>query len=194
LKLFPEGGDLVEGLESNIAFLSADQSGKPLAVRGAILNSSKQLVDSFQSVHDGMGSFSINPEPKESYTCNWIDELGISHSTDLPKARPTGIIVSAKLINGKLRYAIKRTATCPDNFKSLRVVLSMNQQLLYKAQVNLNTKLSVAGEFPTDDLQTGIVQLTIFDAGWIPVAERIVFVNTQRHQFFHNWNWKPKGR
>jgi hypothetical protein len=184
LKLFPEGGDLVVGIESNIAFLAADQSGKPLAVKGAIYNSAKQLVDSFQSVHDGMGSFSLQPEPQEQYSCSWVDQLGNSHTTDLPKPKQTGIVVAAKLLNGKLRYGIKRTNTSPDNFKNLHVVVSMNQQLLYKAAVNMNSKLSAAGEFSTDDLPTGIIQLTIFDAFWTPIVERIVFVNTQRHQFF----------
>ncbi|HQR91809.1 MAG TPA: hypothetical protein PLZ97_00615 [Sediminibacterium sp.] len=184
LKLFPEGGDLIAGLESNVAFLATDQSGKPVAIRGAILNGAKQLVDSFQSVHNGMGSFSINPDPQESYTCHWEDQLGNSHITELPKTKAYGLVVSAKLINGKLRYGIKRSSNSPDNFKSLHVVVSMNQQLLYKANVSMISKLSVAGEFPTDDFQTGILQLTIFDASWIPIAERIVFVNTQRHQFF----------
>lgn len=192
LKLFPEGGDLVAGLESNVAFLAADQSGKPVAIRGAILNSSKQLVDSFQSVHNGMGSFSLNPDPQESYTCNWIDQLGNSHITELPKAKTYGLVLSAKLINGKLRYGIKRSSNSPDNFKALHVVVSMNQQLLYKANISMSAKLSVAGEFPTDDLQTGILQLTIFDASWIPVAERIVFVNTQRHQFFPQLEMETK--
>lgn len=184
LKLFPEGGDLITGIESNVAFLAADQSGKPVAIKGAILNASKQLVDSFQSVHNGMGSFSLNPDPQENYTCQWVDQFGNSHTTELPKAKPYGLVVSAKLVNGKLRYGIKRSTNSPDNFKLLHVVVSMHQQLLYKANVSMSNKLSVAGEFPTDDLQTGIVQLTIFDASWIPVAERVVFVNTQRHQFF----------
>jgi len=184
LKLFPEGGDLITGLESNVAFLAADQSGKPVAIKGAILNASKQLVDSFQSVHNGMGSFSLNPDPQENYTCQWVDQFGNSHTTELPKAKPYGLVVSAKLVNGKLRYGIKRSTNSPDNFKLLHVVVSMHQQLLYKANISMSNKLSVAGEFPTDDLQTGIVQLTIFDASWIPVAERVVFVNTQRHQFF----------
>jgi hypothetical protein len=87
LHFFPEGGELVNGVSSTVAFLANNQSGKPVAVRGAILNSRNELIDSFASSHDGMGSFSFEPSAKEIYTCNWIDEYGISHSNTLPAAK-----------------------------------------------------------------------------------------------------------
>jgi len=87
IQFFPEGGDLINGINSNVGFIVSNQSGKPVTIRGAIFNNANQLVDSFLTMHDGMGKFSIEPNAKETYYCNWIDEYGISHTTDLPLAK-----------------------------------------------------------------------------------------------------------
>ena len=87
IHFFPEGGDLVNGIESRVAFLAADQTGKPVAIRGALFDAANQFLDSFMSIHDGMGSFQLNPSLNENYTCNWIDEFGISHTSPLPKIK-----------------------------------------------------------------------------------------------------------
>ncbi len=179
IHFFPEGGDLVNGVGSTVAFLANNQSGKPVAVRGAILNSRNELIDSFASVHNGMGSFSFEPAVNETYTCNWIDEYGTSHSTALPSAKNNGVVIESQLLNNKVVFAVKRSAQVTDNLKSLRVVASMNQQMVYSAAVILAGKNISAGEIPTASMPTGILQITVFDAGWVPVAERIVFVKNQ---------------
>ncbi|MDD2793621.1 MAG: hypothetical protein PHD73_10625, partial [Sediminibacterium sp.] len=81
-------------------------------------------------------------------------------------------------------FVIKRNAAVSDNFKMLHLVATMNQQLVYNASVNLSTKIRAGGEISTAGLPTGILQLTVFDQQWIPVAERIVYVNNNNYQFF----------
>ncbi len=184
LKFFPESGDLINGINSTLAFMATNQNGQPVAVKGAIVNSANQLVDSFATVHDGMGSLNFEPSANEQYTCNWMDEYGTSHSNSLPIAKATGVVVSAKLVNKKAVFAVSRSTDVASNLKGLHLVATMNQQLLYNASINLNNKKIIAGEIPVQDMPTGILQLTVFDASWIPVAERILFVNNNQHQFF----------
>lgn len=184
IHFFPEGGELVNGVSSTVAFLANNQSGNPVTVRGAILNSKNELIDSFASSHDGMGSFSLEPAAKETYTINWIDEYGISHTSALPSAKNNGVVLESQSMPGKIVFAVKRPAEVTDNFKSLRMVASMNQQMVFSAAINLSNKKISAGEIPTALLQTGILQVTIFDANWIPVAERILFIKNDQHVFF----------
>ena len=61
IRFFPEGGDLVAGLNSVIGFEAADQHGRPVNVKGVIKNSADEIVDSFSTRHDGMGSFGLQP-------------------------------------------------------------------------------------------------------------------------------------
>lgn len=184
LHFFPEGGDLVQGISSNIAFKATDQTGMPVSIRGAVLNQKNELIDSIVSVHDGMGNFLLEPQPNETYTCNWVDEFGITHTTVLPMAKKNGISIEVSPAALKTLFVIKRSSAVPDNFKMLHLVATMNHQLVYNASVNLSTKIRAGGEIPTAGLPTGILQLTVFDYQWIPVAERIVYVNNNNYQFF----------
>ncbi|MES2332834.1 MAG: hypothetical protein V4539_24710 [Bacteroidota bacterium] len=184
IRFFPEGGDLVNGVGSTVAFIANNQSGNPVAVRGAILNSKNELIDSFASVHDGMGSFSFEPSSKETYTCNWIDEYGTNHTSPLPAAKSTGIAMESQLVNHKVVFAVKRSAEISDNLRSLHIVASMNQLMVYSAAINLGAKKISAGEIPTETFPTGVLQVTVFDANWLPVAERVLFVKNKQHQFF----------
>lgn len=192
LRFFPEGGDLVNGVSSTVAFMATDQSGKPVNVRGAIFNNKNELVDSFVSVHNGMGTLSFEPNSQETYTCNWVDEFGISHTTTLPAAKANGAVIEAQLTNDKIVFVLKRPAQTTDNLKSLHLVATMNQQMVFGAGVNLNNKKTLAGEIPVSELQTGVLQLTVFDAAWVPLAERIFFVNNNQHRFFPEVNLVTK--
>jgi hypothetical protein len=59
----------------------------------------------------------------------------------------------------------------------------MDGEVMYEAMINLSTKTKASATIPTDQLGTGIIQLTLFDVNWFPVAERICFVNNQNFEF-----------
>ncbi|MGI8600988.1 MAG: hypothetical protein ACR2KB_17165, partial [Chitinophagaceae bacterium] len=78
VRFLPEGGDLVTGLESNIAFKAVDGHQYPSNIRGDIKNSEGKLIVSYTSVHDGMGTFKLTPVQGESYYAEWTDEDGVT--------------------------------------------------------------------------------------------------------------------
>ncbi len=184
IHFFPEGGDLVNGIQSTLACLATDGFGKPIAFIGAVVNSKNELIDSIFSIHDGMGSMLFEPDAKETYTCNWVDGLGNSYTTKLPIAKNVGATLSAQVVKNKILYVASRTADVSENLKTLHLIATQHQQEIYNATLNASTKKTVVASILIDSLPTGIVQLTLFDNNWLPVAERIVFVNNQLHQFF----------
>ncbi|OIR05067.1 hypothetical protein GALL_128830 [mine drainage metagenome] len=184
LHFFPEGGDLVTGLQSRVAFKANDQFGKPVKVTGAVRTASGVFVDSFVSEHDGMGSFALLPKKDEKYIASWKDETGETHITDLPVAIASGINMEIHPLVGRILVALRRTVDVPENLKQLNMVATVNQQLVYRSRINFSEKISGLAQIPTAELPTGVMLVTLFDANWIPVAERIVFVNNQQHQFF----------
>ena len=184
LQFFPEGGQLIAGLQAQVGFLSVNQNGDPAAIKGAIFNSKMVLIDSIQSVHDGMGVFNFLPEKEETYNCIWVDAAGIVHTTAMPAAKPDGIVMQAMLQEDKAKIVIQRPLTTAQNFLQLHVVASMNQRMVYKSTIQLQTKKSAALAMPTDSLPTGVLQITVFDAAWVPVAERVLFINNNLHAFY----------
>ncbi len=183
IHFFPEGGDLVNGLQNRVAFKANDQLGKPVQVIGAVKTSSGAWVDSFASEHDGMGVFSITPKKNETYLCYWMDETGETHTTALPASVDAGVNLEIQSLSEKTLVAVKRTAVVTDNLKTLNLVATMNQQLFYRSKINFTAKASVLAQIPTGDLPSGVVIVTLFDQNWVPIAERALFVNNHQHQF-----------
>ncbi|NJK87789.1 MAG: hypothetical protein HC906_19290 [Bacteroidales bacterium] len=66
-QLFPEGGNLVEGIESIVAFKALDENGKPIDLNGTLVDSKKNEIVRFKSFYDGMGHFSFKPQKDEKY-------------------------------------------------------------------------------------------------------------------------------
>ncbi len=192
IHFFPEGGDLVEGLSSRVAFLATDSLGKPVKIRGAIKKQNGTIIDSFMSVHDGMGTFTVDAT-KEQYKVDWIDQYGKKYTSHLPQAKAKGIVLEVQPVAGKTIFSLKRTAKADSMFKTLYVIATINQQMVYKARINFSVKDLAVAEIPTVDFPTGIMQLTVFSASWIPIAERIVFINNDLHEFYAEVNTVVKG-
>src|SRR5450432_1723351 len=87
LNLFPEGGDLINGVSSQVAFEALNNHGGPVQISGAIFNANHVFVDSFYTSYKGMGSLIIKPVAGEHYTANWTDENGHIYNTPLPEAK-----------------------------------------------------------------------------------------------------------
>ena len=177
LQFFPEGGNTITGIYNRIAFKANDQFGRPVKIKGILLNSKGATIDSIKSIHDGMGLFNLQPLAGISYSVKWVDEQGAYHNTPLPEAKSTGATLQVKNSGSKRVFVITRTADAPDNFKQLHIVGTMHQQLVYMANVKLTEQQSISGVIPGDILTTGVLQVTLFDANWAPIAERISFLN-----------------
>jgi len=183
LHFFPEGGDLVNGVDSRVAFKANNQSGIPFDISGNIVDKAGNKIASFTSVHDGMGYFNFTPLTGEIYTAIWKDKKGVKHETALPEAKKEGVVLSIDNSNDQLSYTLARPDSVGDAFTSYFVVAQMQQQLVYSARVNMAVKTLVHAPIITDSLQDGILQVTVFNADTIPVAERIVFINHGNYYF-----------
>ncbi len=199
IQFFPESGDLVAGINQRVAFLANNQFGLPVSVYGALKNNKNELIDSFVTQHDGMGIFSFDVSAKDTYTATWVDEYGTSHTTPLLVGKMAAATLQVQPLKSKVLFVVKRSKDVADNFKTLNVIAHMNQHEVYKSRINLTIKTSGVGEISTKDLPTGILQITLFDANWTPIAERVVFVNNDDYGFdpdvrIVEKNLKPQGK
>jgi hypothetical protein len=183
LHFFPEGGDIVASVENNIAFTATDQHGLPITVSGSLRDASGKDILEFNSVHDGMGKFLITPDKGDVFYAIWKDEKGIEHKTDFPAVKTTGAVLRMMAGNKKVFFSVARSPDAEQGYDKLTVIGHMNQQLVYKAIVNLHDNFMSGGSIPTDQLPSGVLQLTVFNSNNIPVAERVVFVNNHSYEF-----------
>ena len=183
LTLFPEGGDMVENVASIVAFKATDQEGTPISVNGSITDEKGKVITPFSSVHDGMGYFSITPVAGEKYKAVWKDKKGAPHQTTLPVAKKDGLTLSTIYASNTIKYTLTRPDNASPAAGSYYVVAQMRQRLVYSAKINLTQKTTVTAPIPTDSLPTGVLQVTVFNAAQMPIAERIVFVNNDNYYF-----------
>lgn len=183
LKFFPEGGDMVTELSNPVAFKAVDRFGFPVGVKGVVKSSKGAVVANFNSVHDGMGRFDLEPQPNTTYYAEWTDEKGKSYKTDLPAARPAGALLQLIGSEKLLSFIIKRSNnTTPEN-QRFYLVGNMYQQVVYKATINLSNNFMTSGTIPLTELPSGILEMTLFNSNWQPMAERIVFINKEDYLF-----------
>lgn len=183
LRFFPEGGDLVTSLESVVAVKVTDAYGLPINAEGIIKDNTGASVATFSTTHDGMGRFTLEAQPGKTYVAEWTDEKKQTHKTQLPEAKPVGVALQCAPTGSRQAFIIRRSQEAPDNLKTLYLLGYFNSQVVYKARLNLTQNFMVSGSIPLEGIPTGMVQMTLFDANWKPLAERISFVNKEDYFF-----------
>ncbi|MEY2596240.1 MAG: hypothetical protein RI965_1512, partial [Bacteroidota bacterium] len=99
LDVFPEGGDLILGVNSRVAFKAYNNYGKPVVIKGILMNDKNKTLDTLKIAHDGMGSFYLTPKPNEKYFIKWTDPSNSTSTTNLPIAKNQGAVLSIKATN-----------------------------------------------------------------------------------------------
>src|SRR6185312_1357744 len=94
VQFFPEGGYLVNGIATKVAFKAVATNGMGTAVTGTITNDKGQVISHFNTEHLGMGVFNITPKAGETYRANVTYGNGTVNTIALPKALDKGYVLS----------------------------------------------------------------------------------------------------
>ncbi len=181
--VFPEGGVLVNGLNSKVAFKATNGFGIPVFIKGFLVNDKNKVLDTLKIAHDGMGTFKLKPVAGEKYQLNWTDENAQKGITPIMAANKEGVIMKLSMDVEKAYVQVERTAEVPQNFKHLRLLVHQNQHLLYNVEFKGEERLLQKAGLPIEELPTGVVQFSLFTNDWIPLAERIVLINNRLHEY-----------
>ncbi len=182
-EVFPEGGNLVYGLNSKIAFKAVDETGKPVRVKALVVSNSTKTIDTLKIKHDGMGFFFLLPKSGETYSVKWTDPNGNTGITPIPVQLQKGVIMTLTKNNESAFVKVERTADVPENMKSMNLLVHMNQVILFKVALNAKDLTVLNAKIPIEELNTGILQFSLFSSDWLPLAERILFINNRYHEF-----------
>jgi hypothetical protein len=179
ISFFPEGGDLIDGVSSILAFEALNQHNKPSVVSGVIKSAKNNIIDSFYTIYNGMGTVRFKPISGEHYIAYWNDESGELHTTPLPEAKANGLVLQVDPYNNdQLHYKLEKSADASKLFKIV-VVGTIDQKVVYRNSLTLVNGLAEA-IINGSGLPCGVLQLTAFDVDMSPLAERIVFINNQK--------------
>ena len=167
----PEGGRLVQGLPSRVAFSVTDGDGRPMDCAGRLTLADGTAAD-VCTVREGRGVLSITPSATPA-TLTLADGRGRSRTFTLPAADASGCVMTVDAVSGgHVEVEVRRTS---DFREPLALVL------LSGGNVDA-TDIIGAGEqtarrrFARSDMAPGVSQLSLIGQDGRVVAERMVFV------------------
>lgn len=173
--LFPEGGNLVYGIPSSVAFKATDGKGNPVDIKGILYETDSVLTD-LVSFHDGMGRFNFTPEAGKAYRV----ELDGGQSYTLPKIYSEGLSMHlANQAQDFLEFAIYQSSGALEQTVYILGQMGGVPRCLAKATLkdSLRVKIPISkADFPVQ----GIAEFTLFDESENPIAERLVFINPNK--------------
>ncbi|MCK4818409.1 hypothetical protein KA005_21745, partial [bacterium] len=90
LQFFPEGGEMINGIETKVAFKAVDNKGNPFDFEGEIFKNNTEILTRVKSFYLGMGVFTLTPNETDSLKLRITKPLGITSLYPLPKPIPEG--------------------------------------------------------------------------------------------------------
>lgn len=169
LGLYPEGGYLVLGMENHVAFRSTDGRGMPVFMRGWLCEDGVKVSD-IESVHDGMGQFSLVPHEGVQYTVR----LTSGNEFPLPASLHSGMVMHLEHTDSKNAVFSVRQ---PRGSKPRRITLFVQMRGVPCCQASGILRDSLIITLPTTEFPgQGIAEATLYDEQQRPVAERLFFV------------------
>jgi hypothetical protein len=171
-RFFPEGGRLINGLQSKVAFSLKDQNGKGTDCSGVIINEKNDTVARFASLKSGLGNFILTPSSTHSYKAILTSPDGKSIEKELPAVLENGYTMNLST-TGAGQYKITIRSSDLHAQPVYLFIHTRNSIKLATGAIlqNGNADFLIDKNIPGD----GISQITIFNPQCEPVCERLFF-------------------
>jgi copper(I)-binding protein len=181
VQFFPECGNLVEDLPSKVGIKAINSSGLGENVSGTITDNEGSEVLTFQTTHQGMGSFVLNPQPGKTYNARIRLKDGSVQNIALPKALTTGYVMTvnntdSSKVNVKLLISESLL-----NKGEMKLVIQHNNTVSAVLKVGMVKQVTIMA-LNKKDLPSGILHLTLFTPDNIPAGERLIFIHNPADQ------------
>ena len=173
LSFFPEGGDLIDGIPTKVAFKAWDGKGMPAEVKGVLQENGKEIAR-LETVHDGMGFVFMLPRKTSSYKVVLSDGQEFSFA----EVADSGLsIYLRKQTDEYLEFHLCQPKEAAP--QKIRLTGRMRGKLYCMAEGTLRDILRIkipVKEFPLQ----GIAEFTLYNENGQPMAERLVYVHPER--------------
>ena len=186
IQFFPEGGSLVTGINTKVAFKAIGTNGLAINVRGVVLDNDNKEVCSFSSAHLGMGYFLLIPAYGQTYKAKVTFGDGTQEVVDLPKQEISGISLSVNNDQGsRVSFIIEANAAwfnVNKNKDFLLVIYSGGKAITYPFKQDAHI---ITLDLERRLLQTGVATVTLFSPEGEPLCERLFFVQNNDQLGLH---------
>lgn len=170
-QVFPEGGHLVSGITSTVAFKAVDSQGHPKTVSGTLYENNNPKI-SFKTTHAGMGRFSFIPDNSKHYYIE-LDSTSIKKQYTLPAIKTKGYVL--QLVGNTKKNLTFKVSKNTSHKETVYLRVQVRGVAYSVAKVAIAKERLI--KIPLEDIPQGIAEVTLFDQELESVAERLVYVN-----------------
>jgi hypothetical protein len=169
LQFFPESGNAISNFLQVIAFKAIGSDGLSVEVTGKIYSGSNKEVADLNTLTKGMGKFSIEMRPGETYYAKVKSKTGIEKQFNLPKPITQGVGIHIVHNRGKILFQLINNTPTPNSKLYLLVHSRGKVFVIHK----LNTS---EGQVADSFLPSGIASFSVIDSIGNTYCERLFFV------------------
>jgi hypothetical protein len=181
IQFFPEGGNLVQNIETRVAFRITNAFGKGLPCTGIVLNSNADTVLKFHPLNFGLGKFEFIPLAGQNYTAVIRFPDGEKAIKELPKSYSSGYIMNlSKKGEGQIEVRIKSSPDL-DERQYYLFIHGSHSYLPVKSLKTGNRESLIL--IDPDILDDGISRFTLFNNAGQSICERLYFKYPQKKLF-----------
>ncbi|WP_428654351.1 hypothetical protein [Runella sp.] len=173
LQLFPEGGNLVKGIESKVAFRAIGDDGKGIKFKGTIINQQNDTVAHFEPLKFGIGTFNFTPREGETYRVLLNDTKKQWSAYNLPDIKDQGYVMQVK--ESALALEVTVSARFPQSGTSDVYLLAHTKSVPKMTEKKTLSNGKNTFLINKSALGDGITSITLFDQNQKPVCERLYF-------------------
>jgi len=179
VRFLPEGGNLLMGLPSRIAYKAVSKNGHGVNIEGRVLNSKGTEICLIQDTYQGMGSFFFTPEEGITYKAI-VKVNGAEREIDLPLSQSSGYTLAVSQRDTS-ELVIKSMCTKDLVAKGeLKLSVHKNEVELLSIPFVMDSQMARM-TIETAKLPQGIVQISLLAANGQPLCERLVFIGQGRN-------------
>lgn len=172
IQFFPEGGNLVSGMNSKIAFKAADNDGRSFDFRGAVISSTNDTVVKFNPQRDGIGTFYLKPASSKEYKVliTPVNEKGFM--VKLPQVFTKGAVMSVVMKQDSVLDVSVQSNL--ENQGSYTLLVHSGYRTVFSKSLNAEN-ISEGFKIPFKLLGDGISHFTLFNSARQALCERLYF-------------------
>jgi len=171
LHFYPEGGALINGVTSTLAFKATGIDGRGMEINGVVINQHNDTVARFQSLKFGMGSFTFTPDANSTYKA--VVRIGRDNAiiADLPAISNSGYNIHLAGPNQpELKISSKGQGSQP-----LYLFAYCGHNVVAAQTIAPDADGNATAQIGKGKLGQGINHFILFNSARQPVCERLYF-------------------
>ena len=173
VKFFPEGGNLIRGVESKVAFEATDEFGSPIEIGGKVINEAKEEIADFSIIHEGRGVFNYTPDHGKHKAI--VDFEGKNYNFDMPEPLSEGVVLTIDNLSypDSIEIILQKNEFTPDCMVGM--VAIARGKLQNYCVMDISGNESVSCKIDKTKFPSGVSQIILFDENGYIICERLIF-------------------